>query len=86
MGFEFTTPAIEKWQLDEFMSVIDEFEDGLIGTVDSIQQTLRYAGCVASQKDYMAGILTMGEIDTASITTRIVWRYMKKSMRRSRKS
>lgn len=34
MGFEFTTPAIEKWQLDEFMSVIDEFEDAVADTVN----------------------------------------------------
>ena len=34
MGFEFTTPAIEKWQLDEFMGVIDEFEDAVADTVN----------------------------------------------------
>lgn len=29
MGFDYTTPAIKKWRLDEFMGVIDHFEDEL---------------------------------------------------------
>jgi hypothetical protein len=52
----------ERSHYDRSMLCLDEH--GLIGTVDSIQQTIRYAGCVASQKDYMAGILTMGRVLT----------------------
>lgn len=52
----------EREHYDRSMLCLDEH--GLIGTVDSIQQTIRYAGCVASQKDYMAGILTMGRVLT----------------------
>ena len=52
----------ERSHYDRSMLYLDEH--GLIGTVDSIQQTIRYAGCVASQKDYMAGILTMGRVLT----------------------
>ena len=52
----------ERSHYDRSMLCLDEH--GLIGTVDSIQQAIRYAGCVASQKDYMAGILTMGRVLT----------------------
>ena len=33
MGFEFTTPAVEKWRLDEFMKIIDEFENAVADKV-----------------------------------------------------
>ncbi len=33
MGFDYVTPAVTKWQLDEFMGVVDEFEDELADTV-----------------------------------------------------
>ena len=33
MGFEYSTPAVTKWQLDEFMTIVDEFEDELANTV-----------------------------------------------------
>ena len=52
----------EREHYDRSMLCLDEH--GLIGTVDSIQQAIRYAGCVASQKDYMAGVLTMGRVLT----------------------
>ena len=52
----------ERSHYDRSMLCLDQY--GLIGTVDSIQQTIRYASCVASQKDYMAGILTMGRVLT----------------------
>ena len=29
MGFEYVTPAITRWKLDEFVKVIDEFEEEL---------------------------------------------------------
>lgn len=29
MSFEYTTPAITKWKLDDFMEVIDQFNDAL---------------------------------------------------------
>ena len=33
MGFDYSTPAIIKWQLDNFMDVIDEFESIFADTV-----------------------------------------------------
>ena len=29
MSFEYTTPAIEKWKINDFMEIIDRFEDAL---------------------------------------------------------
>ena len=50
----------EREHYDRSMLCLDE--NGLIGTVDSIPQAIRYAGCVASQKDYLAGVVTMGRL------------------------
>lgn len=33
MSFEYTTPAIDKWKLDEFMKIVDSFEDMFAETV-----------------------------------------------------
>lgn len=33
MSFEYTTPAIEKWKLDDFMMIVDDFEDEFADTV-----------------------------------------------------
>lgn len=33
MSFEYTTPAITKWRLDDFMGIVDEFEDVLADMV-----------------------------------------------------
>lgn len=33
MSFEYTTPAIDRWKLDDFMKIIDDFEDGFADTV-----------------------------------------------------
>lgn len=52
----------EREHYDRSMLCLDD--NGLIGTVDSIPQAIRYAGCVASQKDYMAGVVTMGRLLT----------------------
>lgn len=52
----------EREHYDRSMLCLDE--NGLIGTVDSIPQAIRYAGCVASQKDYLAGVVTMGRLLT----------------------
>lgn len=52
----------EREHYDRSMLCLDE--NGLIGTVDSIPQAIRYAGCVASQKDYIAGVVTMGRLLT----------------------
>lgn len=52
----------EREHYDRSMLCLDE--NGLIGTVDSILQAIRYAGCVASQKDYLAGVVTMGRLLT----------------------
>ena len=52
----------EREHYDRSMLCLDE--NGLIGTVDSIPQAIRYAGCVASQKDYLAGVVTMGRVLT----------------------
>lgn len=52
----------EREHYDRSMFCLDE--NGLIGTVDSIPQAIRYAGCVASQKDYLAGVVTMGRLLT----------------------
>ena len=32
MSFEYITPAIEKWKLNDFMEIIDRFEDVLADT------------------------------------------------------
>lgn len=34
MGFEYTTPAIEKWRLNEFFDIINEFEDTFANIVN----------------------------------------------------
>ena len=52
----------EREHYDRSMRCLDD--NGLIGTVDSIPQAIRYAGCVASQKDYLAGVVTMGRLLT----------------------
>ena len=52
----------ERKHYDRSMLCLDE--NGLIGTVDSITQAIRYAGCMASQKDYLAGVVTMGRLLT----------------------
>ena len=33
MSFEYTTPAIDKWKLDDFMKIVDDFEDEFADTV-----------------------------------------------------
>ena len=38
MGFDYSTPAIIKWQLDNFMDVIDEFESIFADTVQQVLQ------------------------------------------------
>ena len=33
MGFDYSTPAIIKWRLDDFMKIVDEFESAFADTV-----------------------------------------------------
>ena len=33
MSFEYTTPAVDRWKLDEFMQIIDDFEDAFADAV-----------------------------------------------------
>ena len=63
MGYQYhvlndTEQAREHY--DRSMLCLDKY--GLIGTVDSITQAIRYAGCAATQTEYMAGTVTMGRL------------------------
>ena len=48
MSFKYNTPAIDKWKLDDFMQIIDDFEDDFADTV-------HHKSCVS--KDYQTIIL-----------------------------
>lgn len=50
----------EREYLDRSMLYLEDY--GLIGTVDSVPQVIRYAGCAASQKEYLHGIVPMGKL------------------------
>ncbi len=50
----------EREHYDRSMLCLEEHS--LVGTADSVNQVIRYAGCAASQKDYMYGIVTTGKL------------------------
>ena len=63
MGYQYhvLNDTEQEWaHYDRSMLCLDEH--GLIGTVDSITQAIRYAGCAATKKEYMFGAVTMGRL------------------------